>query len=248
MIPLLVRFGVNSPQTGEVPINRFDEHLRARLIAFVSAIALVCGLALGAGFVWFANGLEMDETVQVPHAEGIVALTGGSERISDAVELIASGHAERMLISGVNQSTSGAEIARLTPGLRSWFDCCIDLGYGAINTIGNAVEARRWAQQHGIHHSLIIVTSNYHMPRAMLEISRAMPDMALVPHAVVSDKMREGVWSDPQVTRLVAMEYLKYIAAWAGMRRVPAPDNVTEPLDAHPLAQPAVSRHAAAGR
>ena len=190
----------------------------------------------------------MDETAQVPHAEGIVALTGGSERISDAVDLIASGHAERMLISGVNQSTSGAEIARLTPGLRSWFDCCIDLGYGAINTIGNAVEARRWAQKHGIHHSLIIVTSNYHMPRAMLEIGRAMPDMALVPHAVVSEKMREGVWSDPQTTRTVAMEYLKYIAAWAGTRRVPAPGDLPDPLNVPPTTQPSVSRHAAAER
>lgn len=151
----------------------------------------------------------------MPHAEGIVALTGGSDRISDAVDLVASGHASRLLITGVNQATSGEEIARLTPHFGALLDCCIDLGYDALNTIGNAAETRRWARSRGISHSLIIVTSNYHMPRALLEIGHALPGVTLVPHPVVSERLRAGLLSDPQVARLVALEYLKYVAALA---------------------------------
>ena len=184
---------------------------------------LVCApvAVLLAGFVWFVAALDDTEMVSVPHADGLVALTGGSERITDAVDLIATGHAERMLISGVNQAISGEEIARQSPRLRTWLDCCIDLGYDAQNTIGNAAETRRWVQAHHIRHSLIVVTSTYHMPRALLEIGRALPDMELVPYPVVSEKIRNGIWSDPQTTRMVALEYLKYLAALARTRMLP---------------------------
>jgi len=63
---------------------------------------------------------------------------------------------------------------RRVPEHQRWFECCVDLDYTAVNTIGNAVETRRWALNHGFH-SLVVVTSNYHMPRAMLELSHQLP-------------------------------------------------------------------------
>jgi uncharacterized SAM-binding protein YcdF (DUF218 family) len=91
--------------------------------------------------------------------------------------------------------------------------CCVDLDYSAINTLGNAVEARRWALEHGFH-SLIVVTSAYHMPRALAELGHQLPDVALVPFPVVSDRLRiEPWWSNGTTTRLVLSEYLKYLFA-----------------------------------
>ena len=183
-----------------------------------------------AGFVYFVAGLDDAPAGRVRNAEGIVALTGGPERIADALDLIATGHASRMLISGVNQTTSSEEIARLTPGRRRWFDCCIDLGYDALNTAGNAVETRRWAREKGIRHSLIVVTSSYHMPRALLEMGRLMPEVELVPFPVVSERVRGGIWSDQQMLRMVAVEYLKYVAASVRARMMPVPQEVPDEL------------------
>ena len=86
------------------------------------------------------------------------------------------------------------------------------------NTIGNAVETRRWAREQGAK-SLIVVTSDFHMPRAMAEIAHQLPDVTLVPFPVVSDRVRvETWWSNPATARLLFFEYLKYMVAVARMR------------------------------
>jgi uncharacterized SAM-binding protein YcdF (DUF218 family) len=91
--------------------------------------------------------------------------------------------------------------------------CCVDLDRSAINTRSNAAEARRWAHEQGFK-SLIVVTSNYHMPRAIVELSHAMPDIALIPFAVVGDTWREEPWWTSGATlRLLLSEYVKYVAA-----------------------------------
>ena len=184
---------------------------------------LICApLALAVvGFFAFVASLEREEVAIVPHAQGVVALTGGADRISDAVDLVAAGHADRLLITGVNQATTGTQIAKQAPRFRPLSDCCIELGYEALNTVGNALETRRWARAHGITRSLIVVTSNYHMPRALLEMARALPDVKLVPYPVVGDKTRGDIWRDPLMTRAVAYEYLKYVAALARARVQP---------------------------
>ena len=207
---------------------------RCHARAWAGWLVAVPVLALLAGFVHFVASLDETPTGRVPNAGGIVALTGGSERITDALDLIATGHAARMLISGVNQTTSGDEIARLTPGRRHWFDCCIDLGYDALNTVGNAVETRRWVREKGIGPSLIVVTSSYHMPRALLEMARLMPEVELVPFPVVSERVRGGIWGDQQMLRMVAVEYLKYVAASLRARVMPLPPEVPDELAGPP--------------
>src|SRR5262249_57827324 len=109
------------------------------------------------GLAIFIADLDHD-TPTPPHADGIVALTGGPERIAAAVALLAQGSARRLLVTGVNQTTTSREIARLTPRFATEFGCCIDLGYTALNTTGNALEARRWARSHHMR-SLIVATS-----------------------------------------------------------------------------------------
>jgi uncharacterized SAM-binding protein YcdF (DUF218 family) len=186
-------------------------------LAGVGAAAVL----FGGGFLWFVRALPVAEAAPVHDAEGIVVLTGAAFRISDALELLAAGRGKRLLITGVNPLTRSREISRLVPEYRRWFTCCVDLDHSATNTIGNAIETRRWVRARGFR-SLIVVTSNFHMPRAMVELAHQLPDVSLEPFPVVSDKVRvETWWSNPSIAKLLFFEYLKYIVAGARIRLQP---------------------------
>jgi uncharacterized SAM-binding protein YcdF (DUF218 family) len=137
------------------------------------------------------------------------------------VELLASGRGRRLLITGVAPTTNVAELVRLAPGHDRWFGCCIDLDYAAVNTVGNAAETRRWARERGFR-SLVVVTSGYHMPRALLEISHRLPDVTLIPFPVITEQRREPWWSNPGTVRILVFEYLKLIVAAARIGLEPA--------------------------
>ncbi len=179
--------------------------------AFLAAAAAAAFLA--AGFLGFVAGIARTEAPPAARADAIVALTGGAERIDNAIDLLEEGYGRRLLISGVNERTSRGSIARLNPGQRRLVECCVDLDYRARNTIGNAIETRRWLHEHGFR-SLIVETSSYHMPRTLLELDNALPGLRKVPYAVVSDGGDpKGWWRNPAVARLLATEYVKYLAA-----------------------------------
>ena len=183
--------------------------LRAALVSTI-AFAFV---GAAAGFIAFLSQLRGAEIVPDRKADGIVVLTGGSSRVSDAMELLAAGYGRRLLISGVHPTSTASDISRTLPENQSFMTCCVDLDRTALSTRGNAAEARRWAQARRFK-SLIVVTSNYHMPRALVEFSHAMPETILIPFAVVGDKWREEPWwASASTLRLLLSEYVKYIAA-----------------------------------
>jgi uncharacterized SAM-binding protein YcdF (DUF218 family) len=193
--------------------------VRRRRITSVTVKLVVLGilaLVLGfAGFIWL---LPSQEITLDRNADGIVVLTGGTSRVADALELLASGRGKRLLITGVNPGTTTGDIARQTVDYGRLLNCCVDLDYSALNTLGNAVQARRWAITHDFK-SLIVVTSAYHMPRALAELAHQLPDAALIPYPVVSDRLRiEPWWSNSETTKLVLSEYLKYLFAKLRMR------------------------------
>jgi uncharacterized SAM-binding protein YcdF (DUF218 family) len=194
------------------PPPPFGRGLRATVLALCAGVLLI-----GGGFLWFVWAVPATEAAPSRNADGIVVLTGSAFRISDALDLLAAGRGQRLLITGVNPQTRSQEISRLVPEHQRWFNCCVDLDHSALNTVGNAVETRRWAQARGFH-SLIVVTSNFHMPRAMAELGRELPDVTLVPYPVVSDRVRvEAWWENPSTARLLFWEYLKYIVARSRM-------------------------------
>ncbi|MCP3473160.1 YdcF family protein [Bradyrhizobium sp. CCGUVB1N3] len=183
--------------------------LRAALVSTL-AVAFV---GAAAGFVAFLSQMRGAELAPDRKADGIVVLTGGSSRVSDAMELLAAGYGQRLLISGVHPTSTVSDISRTLPENQSYMRCCVDLDRYAVSTRGNAAETRRWAHERGFK-SLIVVTSNYHMPRALVEFSHAMPEIALIPFAVVGDKWREEPWwTSSSTLRLLLSEYVKYIAA-----------------------------------
>jgi uncharacterized SAM-binding protein YcdF (DUF218 family) len=169
-------------------------------------------LLMGLGFLWFIWHVPAEEVPLNRDADGIVALTGGASRIADAIELLASGRGKRLLISGAYRATNSAEISRLNPEFERWVRCCVDFDR-SLNTLGNAIETKHWAESRGFR-SLIVVTSNYHMPRALAEIAHQLPDVALLPFPVVTDRQRaERWWVGGAMARRMFFEYVKYVFA-----------------------------------
>jgi uncharacterized SAM-binding protein YcdF (DUF218 family) len=196
---------------------------RALWIAFAMLLGVPALLALG--FLWFVLRMPTDEVPLERNADGIVVLTGGASRILDAVELLAAGHGKRLLISGVHRGTTTGEIARTVPEYSRLLACCVDLDYSAVNTVGNAVQAKHWVKRRGFR-SLIVVTSSYHMPRTMLELAWQMPDVELIPYPVISEKMRNEPWWTGASMRLLLFEYAKYLLAQVRTRLEPASDSM----------------------
>jgi len=194
----------------------------ARWIGFFTmAAGVVAALLLAGGFFWFALQVPTEETTLDHGVDGIVVLTGAATRIPDAIELLAAERGKRLLITGVHRDTSKKEIARVTPLYAKYFACCIDLDRSALNTFGNALEIKRWAREHNFN-SLIVVTSNWHMPRAMAEVTHQLPDVTLIAYPVLSEKVKSDPWwASADTARVYMSEYLKFLFAHLRMRLDP---------------------------
>jgi uncharacterized SAM-binding protein YcdF (DUF218 family) len=117
------------------------------------------------------------------------------------------------LITGVNRTTSTEALKQLASEGDQLFSCCVDIDKEARNTIDNATETSQWVALHH-YNSIIVVTSNYHMPRALAELGRVMPDVTLIPYSVIDSNVHlDRWWTYPGTTRLLISEYLKYLPA-----------------------------------
>jgi uncharacterized SAM-binding protein YcdF (DUF218 family) len=182
-----------------------------------SAAIIVLIIALWAVGLWaFADRVDrLAAPDEVTPADGVVALTGSSDRISAAMKLLEDGKATRLLISGVNRQASPADIRGVAKATRRYYDCCVDLGRQAMDTVGNARETAAWTQAKGFH-SLIVVTSDFHMPRAMLELHEALPDVVLTPYPVKTSELDAGRWwRTAEGARRMTLEYCKYLVILA---------------------------------
>jgi uncharacterized SAM-binding protein YcdF (DUF218 family) len=181
-----------------------------RLIFDACLFALVL---LIIGFIVFANSIEREHAVPQQSADGIAVLTGGVARIDAAMKLLADGKAKRVLITGVNRTTTTEELKDLASQGDQYFTCCVDIDKEARNTIDNATETSEWVALHR-YGSIIVVTSNYHMPRALAELARVMPGVTLMPYSVVDNNVHlDRWWTYPGTTKLLLSEYLKYLPA-----------------------------------
>lgn len=180
-----------------------------------SVITALCVLAVALvswDFLRFVTKLRPAAS-SVSTADGIVVLTGGSDRIEEAVELLSAGRARRLLITGVNQATSATALQAITPRTGNLLACCIDLDRNALNTLGNALETARWVREQQFK-SIIVVTASYHIPRSMLELRRVLPETVLVAYPVVPDGFElDRWWTSAATARTLMLEYIKYSVA-----------------------------------
>ena len=177
----------------------------------IARILGVIALLWAAGFGLFV--IAMPAPPGDVKTDGIVVLTGAPGRIDHGIALMRAHDAQRMLISGVAPEVRPAELAAEYKSPPALFECCIDLGHEAVDTRSNAEETVAWVRQHH-YRSIRIVTSDWHLARARLELAHALgSDVALV---------GDGVPSSPRLGLLV-MEYNKLLirlfALWLGIGR-----------------------------
>ena len=166
-----------------------------------------------AGLTAFADRVDRYAPVTTaPAAEAIVVLTGASNvRIETAMRLLEARKGARMLVSGVNREATREDIRGVTRGYGELYDCCVDLDYEAETTLGNAQHTADWARARG-YESLVLVTSDFHMPRALLELKAALPGVVLRPYAIETDTVDAARWwRTSESARRMTLEYSKYL-------------------------------------
>jgi uncharacterized SAM-binding protein YcdF (DUF218 family) len=202
---------------------------------FFTRISRWLMLLAALGLLWLGGGIayiERVESLPAPdetRTDAIVVLTGGAARLATALRLLNENKADRLLVSGVAQTATKASLMQaVLPAMPdaaqasgNWqgidlqllFDCCVDLGFEAEDTAGNAAETASWAAARG-YKTIRLVTANYHMPRAQVEFGRYLPGFTMLPHPVRSDAMRvEDWWQRRAATAFLLGEYTKYVAA-----------------------------------
>jgi uncharacterized SAM-binding protein YcdF (DUF218 family) len=181
---------------------------------WLAALTVAMTVAWGAGFLWFVQIAARRAEPPPPHADGIVALTGGAGRVELALHLLAEDHADRLLLSGIGGGTELATLGRRAGVDTSALAARITLGRDAASTRGNAAETASWVAQNRIG-SLIVVTAPWHMPRALTELRRALPEVRLFPVPV---QTQAGAEADrtPGV-KLEMQEFAKYLLAVSGL-------------------------------
>ena len=184
------------------------------VLRLIFDLVMLAVVMLVIGFFIFTGSIERSQ-LEPRTADGIAVLTGGVARIDEAMKLLTQQKAKRLLITGVNRTTSTEELKQLASQGDQLFSCCVDIDKEARNTIDNATETSQWvARNH--YTSVIVVTSNYHMPRALAELGRVMPGVTLIPYSVVDNNVHlDRWWTFPGTTRLLISEYLKYLPALA---------------------------------
>lgn len=181
----------------------------ARAFVVVVVVALIAAAADFMGFAGRAGRTASDDP-EAGQADAVATLTGASDaRIIEGVRL-AEELKLPLLISGVHIDATTADIANIVGASEASIACCVTLGRAASTTEGNGSEVADWARRYEFRR-LIVVTSDYHMDRAMLELKRAMPEGEFIPHAVASLKVPANRWyTDGSTARRLLGEWIKY--------------------------------------
>ena len=187
-----------------------------RLLSIAGSCVLTLALVWAAGFVWFVH-MATRPVPPPPQADAIVAFTGGADRVATALHLLAEGKAHQLLLSGIGGGADLRELAWRADLNPRPIATKVTLGRDALTTHGNARETAAWVNARSVH-SLIVVTAFYHMPRALAELRRVLPDVTLYPDPVLMP--RHGGIGRLVTMRLMAEEYTKYLAVMSGLSSV----------------------------
>jgi uncharacterized SAM-binding protein YcdF (DUF218 family) len=175
---------------------------------------LAAGLLWAVGLAVFITGLPHPSQTTPAKVDAVIVYTGGGgARISAGMAVFSDGAGKRLLISGVHPDTSRERLSEFWDGTPDRFDCCVDLGRMARSTRGNAEEAAQWAREHEFK-GLVLVTSDYHMPRAITIAKAQMPEMDITPYVVASGYLNDNRRPNSRKAwRKLSGEYNKYLLA-----------------------------------
>lgn len=179
-----------------------------------TAILAVLYVIYVVGFIYFTRAIPMQPSSLSSSPHGVVVFTGTRARLQEGFETLRRYPDSHLLISGVNRGTSVRHLLNVSRA-----SCCppvdrVTLDYHAQDTIQNAIETAKWAKENNLDH-LCLITSNYHMPRSLLELSHYAPQLEITPHPVVAKSFQNDTWwRDKEVITTVFEEYNKFLVAW----------------------------------
>ena len=137
--------------------------------------------------------------------EGIVVLTGDKFRILEGLKILNSEIGYKLLISGVNKEISIEEIKKEFPKFNQLFNCCVELESISTNTFENVREIFFWKKNNNIK-NILLITSDYHLPRVELEVNRLLLDQETFYYGVKYDNQKMNI----RMKKLI-IEYIKYL-------------------------------------
>ncbi len=183
---------------------------------FIFIALLVLVLVWGAGFLWFSYTIYHFKTDTDSKTDAIIVLTGGKNRISEAVKLLNQGLGNKLLISGVAQKTSLQDLKKRGDiALQNESDVTLDKR--SSNTVENAIEAMEWIKKNHIS-SIRLVTSNYHILRSQQEFRALDKNLKIILHPVYSENVSSKWWKNEGSFFLIASEYNKFLIVWLRSR------------------------------
>ncbi|PIZ32593.1 MAG: hypothetical protein COY39_05155 [Alphaproteobacteria bacterium CG_4_10_14_0_8_um_filter_37_21] len=152
--------------------------------AFKIFTFLLLGL-IALKFLSFYNMIpKIQDTKSVEKTDAIVVFTGGNKRVQAAFDLFEKRHAELLFVSGVPKGVTKRKLLKVSHS--SIVDLStVQLG-SAENTQENAEEVSKWARDQNIR-SIRLVTTTFHMPRALREMRLKTENLVVIPHPISAD-------------------------------------------------------------
>jgi len=196
----------------------FKSHRRPRRALLT--LSVVIGLFIGgwvSGLFVFASYIPDEVSAPDQKTDAIIVLTGGSGRLSAGLQLLSDHRAKKLFVSGVYRGLDVRRLLEMSQRSPEELACCIGIGHAA-DTIANAAETAIWMREQGFN-SMRLVTSNYHMPRSLLEFREALGEVTAIPHPVFPEHVkRDRWWAWPGTATLIVGEYNKFLLAWTRHR------------------------------
>tara|TARA_B100000315_G_scaffold256942_1_gene304250 strand:- start:1033 stop:1707 length:675 start_codon:yes stop_codon:yes gene_type:complete len=197
------------------PHTMFGTPQPKRRLRLLGVVLIVLFAIWAYGLFAFVGIIPHEPTKVERVTDAIVVLTGGSERLKEGLTLLTDQKAKKLFVSGVYRGNDVRRLLEIQQRSPADLLCCINLGYTATSTAGNAIETAGWIEKQN-YRSLRLVTANYHMPRSLLEFHHLMPEIEIIPHAVFPEQFkRVQWWAWPGTAALIISEYTKYIVASA---------------------------------
>jgi len=181
-------------------------------ITIYSSAILIMLILWTVGLFYFTSSLQIAPKLSDKEVDAIVVFTGGSNRIDEGFNLLDKKAAKKLFISGVYKGIDTTQLLnRWRKEDQNHLDCCVVLGFEAVNTIQNVKETAKWLKDEK-YKSIYLVTSNYHMPRALLEFKRRLPEIEVHPYPIIPQKVNMDSWWDNRTNFvIISKEYTKYI-------------------------------------
>ena len=188
-------------------LNQFKDNI----IHIILTLFLILVLSHFIFFLLLVKNFKNDYTT-IKSIDSIVVLTGDKFRISKGMEILSNGIGEKLLLSGVNKNIKLTNIMNEFPKYKNFFDCCVEIENISSNTFENSRETFLWLEKNK-YNSVLIVSSDYHMPRAKLEFEKFLNTKNTYYHPVNSNN---NLMAIGKIKKLF-LEYVKYMRTYISL-------------------------------